>query len=101
MKNSASPRRSVKSRKKYLTKRQYHVISLGGYYNQGGILQTGMIVQTFVLLMLTWGRGDTDIGAEWNPTGNPVGGGPGYSASVTSWDYYVTDLAELDYAPHS
>jgi hypothetical protein len=35
------------------------------------------------------------IGAEFNPTGNPIGGGPGYSDSVTVYDYYVTSKAEL------
>jgi len=39
----------------------------------------------------------SDIGAEWNPTGNPIGGGPGYSDSVRyqDADYYVTDKAGL------
>jgi len=36
-------------------------------------------------------------GAEWNPTGNPIGGGPGYSDSVRhqNADYYVTNKGEL------
>ena len=34
-------------------------------------------------------------GAEWNPTGNPIGGGPGYSDSITTYDYYVTTKSEL------
>jgi PKD repeat protein len=38
-----------------------------------------------------------NFGAEWNPTGNPIGGGPGYSDSVRHQDadYYVTDKASL------
>ena len=36
-----------------------------------------------------------NIGAEWNPTGDPIGGGPGYREIITSWDFYVTDRTEL------
>ena len=28
--------------------------------------------------------------AEWNPTGNPIGGGPAYDEVMASWNYYVT-----------
>ncbi|GAH07976.1 unnamed protein product, partial [marine sediment metagenome] len=35
------------------------------------------------------------IGAEFNPTGNPIGGGPGYSDTITTYDYYITNKAEL------
>ncbi len=38
---------------------------------------------------------DPFVGAEWNPTGNAIGGGPGYTEVVTSWDYYVTTKAAL------
>jgi len=39
----------------------------------------------------------SSIGAEWNPTGNPIGGGPGYSDSVRhqNADYYVTTRTQL------
>jgi len=42
----------------------------------------------------------SDIGAEWNPTGDPIGGGPGYSDSVRHQDadYYVCTKTELLYA---
>jgi len=39
----------------------------------------------------------SDIGAEWNPTGDPIGGGPGYSDSVRHQDadYYVFTKDQL------
>jgi PKD repeat protein len=39
----------------------------------------------------------SNIGAEWNPTGNPIGGGPGYSDSIRHQgaDYVVTNKSEL------
>lgn len=41
--------------------------------------------------------GHSLIGAEWNPTGDPIGGGPGYSDSVRHQDsdYYVVTKAQL------
>ena len=47
------------------------------------------------LLLLCMNNLCAQCGAEWNPTGNPIGGGPGYSDSVSSWDYYVTTKSEL------
>jgi len=35
------------------------------------------------------------VGAECNPTGNPIGGGAGYSDSVTIYNYLVTNKTEL------
>jgi len=37
------------------------------------------------------------VGAEWNPTGNPIGGGPGYCDSVRHQDadYFVSTKSEL------
>ena len=40
-------------------------------------------------------RGDNTYGADVNPTGNPIGGGAGYSAILTSYDVYVTTKEEL------
>jgi PKD repeat protein len=39
----------------------------------------------------------SNIGAEWNPTGNPIGGGPGYSDSVRHQDadFYVCNKQSL------
>jgi PKD repeat protein len=37
----------------------------------------------------------SNVGAEWNPTGNPIGGGPGYSDSVNTWDYFVSNETQL------
>jgi len=39
----------------------------------------------------------SNIGAEWNPTGDPIGGGPGYSDSVRHQDadFVVYDEAQL------
>jgi PKD repeat protein len=38
-----------------------------------------------------------NIGAEWNPTGNPIGGGPGYSDSIRHQDadYVVHDINQF------
>jgi hypothetical protein len=33
--------------------------------------------------------------AEWNPTGNPIGGDPGYDEVMASWNYYVTTEQNL------
>ena len=49
------------------------------------------IVLTFTLPCLCF----SNIGAEWNPTGNPIGGGPGYSDSVHAWDYFVSTKTQL------
>ena len=51
---------------------------------------------SFVLIYL----GSTECpytGAEWNPTGNPIGGGPGYGDSVRHQDadYFVSTKSEL------
>jgi PKD repeat protein len=43
----------------------------------------------------------SNIGAEWNPTGNPIGGGPGYSDSVSAWDYFVGTKDQLQNALNS
>ena len=40
-------------------------------------------------------RGDNTYGADVNPRGNPIGGGAGYSAILTSYDVYVTTKEEL------
>lgn len=39
----------------------------------------------------------SDVGAEWNPTGNPIGGGPGYSDTVRHQDadFYVSTKEQL------
>jgi hypothetical protein len=38
---------------------------------------------------------DSEYGAGSNPTGNPIGGGAGYTRLVTSWNYLVATKAEL------
>ena len=40
-------------------------------------------------------RGDATFSAEVNPTGNPIGGGPGYTRIVTQWNHLVTNRQEL------
>ena len=40
-------------------------------------------------------RGDDTFGAEVNPTGNPIGGGLGYTRIVTQWNHLVTTRQEL------
>jgi len=54
------------------------------------------VLLSFVLIYL----GSTECpytGAEWNPTGNPIGGGPGYGDSVRHQDadYFVSTKSEL------
>jgi hypothetical protein len=34
----------------------------------------------------------------WNPTGNPIGGGPGYSNIVHNWDFHVSNKSGLLHA---
>ncbi len=55
------------------------------------ILIVYMCLMTFCLAQID------SIGAEWNPTGNPIGGGPGYSDSVRHQEahYVVATKAEL------
>ncbi len=40
-------------------------------------------------------RGDDTFGAEVNPTGNPIGGGQGYTRIATQWDHLVSTREEL------
>jgi hypothetical protein len=40
-------------------------------------------------------RGDDTYGADTNPTGNPVGGGQGYTAVISRYTYLVTNKEEL------
>lgn len=66
--------------------------------NGGGV--TDKRIPTLLLILLLFSllnviHADPYMGAEWNPTGNPIGGGPGYSNIVSSWDYYVTTKSEL------
>lgn len=51
------------------------------------------IMYTFALPYLCF----SNIGAEWNPTGNPIGGGPGYGDCVNHQfaDYFVSSKNEL------
>ncbi len=42
--------------------------------------------------------GQAAFGAEPNPTGSPIGGGPGYKHVVTGGDYHVKTAAELIHA---
>jgi hypothetical protein len=66
-------------------------LSLGGCMRE--YLGRGLI---FVLLAVS-SICFSDIGAEWNPTGNPIGGGPGYSDTVRHQDadYYVLTRDQL------
>lgn len=70
-------------------------------FSEDGGNSTAIRLVTFVIFLflvcLNTTYADPYIGAEWNPTGNPIGGGPGYSDSVRHQDadYYVTNKAEL------
>jgi PKD repeat protein len=54
-----------------------------------------LVFLCIVLILACEKTAIADIGAELNPTGNPIGGGPGYSDSVFTYDYYVTNKTEL------
>jgi PKD repeat protein len=63
-----------------------------------GYLPSCLISFALVIWLCAAGSaGATDYGAEFNPTGNPIGGGAGYSNIVAreSADYIVTNKAEL------
>jgi len=41
------------------------------------------------------GQGEETFGCEANPTGNPIGGGEGYTDILSSGDFTVTDIGQL------
>ncbi len=51
-----------------------------------GRLSIMYVLIVYVLISFNVNNATADIGAEWNPTGNPIGGGPGYSDSVIHQD---------------
>ncbi|UCD05101.1 MAG: T9SS type A sorting domain-containing protein [candidate division WOR-3 bacterium] len=59
-------------------------------------VNTCLLLTTAVLIIYP-GLGLSYIGAEWNPTGEPIGGGPCYSDSVRHQDadYYVVTKEQL------
>jgi PKD repeat protein len=72
--------------------------SLGGE-NRGGRTLVRFFISLALIFVIRANMGFTDsyIGAEWNPTGNPIGGGPGYSDSIRHQDadFIVTNKSEL------
>jgi hypothetical protein len=57
--------------------------------------RTGLTLCMSLLLIAVCATKCPDVGAECNPTGNPIGGGPGYSDSLTSWDVIVSTEQQL------
>lgn len=80
---------------KLLTKGENCIKSLQRSKVGGGVGYWGLCVSFLVPLCLNLVY--ADIGAEWNPTGNPIGGGPGYSDSICHQDadFLVKNKTEL------
>ncbi|UCG30854.1 MAG: T9SS type A sorting domain-containing protein [candidate division WOR-3 bacterium] len=75
---------------------EHSVADILGRYFRCGFAVTVIPVFLFCVFILP-SICFSDIGAEWNPTGNPIGGGPGYSDSIRHQDadYYVCTKAEF------
>jgi len=63
----------------------------------GGVVDRGLLALFVYVTLSVPFIAFSDIGAEWNPTGNPIGGGPGYSDSLRHQDadFYVVDKIGL------
>lgn len=84
--------------RKVLTKLEYRLKSQNSCKNERGVYRNWFqCISLMFYLLLCFQALYADIGAEWNPTGNPIGGGPGYSDSVRHQDadYIVSTKTEL------
>jgi hypothetical protein len=64
------------------------------------LMKIGLTLCTCLMFLVLCATKCPYTGAEWNPTGNPIGGGPGYSDSIRhqAADYVVHNIVQLSSA---